>query len=76
VGVILELAKGASTIKDKQQGEAMNVVNGLCPHYYEKLIGIKLICKLLENRMLEMSKIKNDHKIILRLSGYGGQARK
>ena len=40
----------------------MNVVNGLCPHYHEKLTGVKLICKLLTNILLEIFKIIIDHK--------------
>ena len=31
-------------------------------HYHEKLTGVKLLWKLLEIRMLGMSRIKNDHK--------------
>jgi len=33
-----------------------------CPHSHEKLTGVKLLCELLTNILLEMSKIIIDHK--------------
>jgi len=38
----------------------------ICPHYHEKLAGMKLLWKLLETIMLEMFKIIIDHNILLR----------
>jgi len=40
-----------------------------CLKKQETLTGIRLICKLLTNILLEIVEIKNDHNILLRRAG-------